>query len=62
MKLKVDPELCISCGLCINMAPAVFDWDEDEKAKVIVDEVPSRLEAEATDAQQSCPTEAIKDA
>lgn len=44
------------------MAPAVFDWDEDEKAKVIVDEVPSRLEAEATDAQQSCPTEAIKDA
>lgn len=60
MKVKVDPELCIACGACISLAPEVYDWDEDGKAKAIAEDVPSEMEEEAKEALESCPTEAIK--
>lgn len=61
MKVHVDPELCISCGLCINTCPAVFDWGDDDKARAIVGEVPSNVEEEAKEAVENCPTDAIKE-
>lgn len=60
MKLYVDPDLCISCGLCVNTCPDVFDWGEDDKATVIVDEVPEENEEEALEALENCPTDSIK--
>lgn len=59
MKVDVDKEACISCGVCVNEVPAVFSWDEDEKAEAISEQVPERLEAETGQALQSCPTDAI---
>ncbi|HKL72903.1 MAG TPA: ferredoxin [Candidatus Onthovivens sp.] len=35
VKLKIDSENCIGCGLCINTNPEAFDYDDDNKAKVI---------------------------
>lgn len=61
MKVKVDPDECIECGACIDTSPEVFDWDEDGKAKAIVDEVPSDKEDEAHEAVEGCPTEAISE-
>ena len=61
MKVKVDPELCIACGACISMAPEVYDWGDDGKAKAIVDTVPSGEEDAAREGLESCPTEAIKE-
>ncbi|SKA02586.1 ferredoxin [Selenihalanaerobacter shriftii] len=60
--MKVDPELCISCGACIDTSPAVFDWDDNEKAVAIVDQIPENVEGDAIAAQEGCPTDAIKDA
>lgn len=60
MKLYVDPDLCISCGLCIDTAPEIYDWSDDEVAEVIVDDVPPEYQDEALEALESCPTEAIK--
>ena len=62
MSLKVDPELCISCGLWIETCPAVFDWDDNEKAIAIVDQVPEKIEGDAIEAKEGCPTDAILDA
>lgn len=59
MKVNVVKDDCISCGLCVNSVPAVFSWDDSEKAVAITDEVPSKLEAECQDAIDSCPTDAI---
>ncbi|MCF8009980.1 MAG: ferredoxin [Clostridiales bacterium] len=59
MKMEVDQDLCISCGACIDACPEVFDWNDDEKACVKVDEVPSNIEDQAEEAMESCPTEAI---
>lgn len=59
MKVKVDPELCISCGLCVNMCPEVYQFGDDDKAKSIVDTVPEAHEGHAKEAVESCPTSAI---
>ncbi|WP_366922639.1 ferredoxin [Metallumcola ferriviriculae] len=61
MKVKVDPDECIECGACIDTCPEVFDWDEDGKAKSIVDEVPSDQQDDAHEAVEGCPTEAISE-
>jgi ferredoxin len=61
VRLYVDQDLCISCGACIALCPDVFDWNDDEKAHVIVDPVPEDLEEDAREAQEACPTEAILD-
>lgn len=60
VRLLVDQDLCISCGVCVAMCPDVFDWNDDEKADVIVDPVPEEHEEDAREAQESCPTEAIQ--
>jgi len=60
VQVKVDPEECIECGLCINLAPDVYDWDDDGKAKAIEGDVPEEQTEGAQEALESCPTEAIK--
>ena len=57
MKATVNDD-CTLCGLCEDACPEVFTMG-DEKADVIVDEIPeSALEA-AQEAAESCPAEAI---
>lgn len=59
MRVEVDPDLCISCGVCIETCPDVFEWDEEEKAQAVEDELNDDLEECAQEALDSCPTEAI---
>ncbi len=59
MHAEVDQDLCISCGACIDTCPDVFNWNDDEKAHSIVDEIPGDLEELASEAANGCPTEAI---
>ncbi|MCG8403360.1 MAG: ferredoxin [Firmicutes bacterium] len=59
MQAEVNQELCISCGACIDMCPEVYDWNDDEKAHAIVHDVPDELEEQASEATESCPTDAI---
>lgn len=59
MKAQVDRDLCIGCGLCAEICPAVFEMGDDMIAKVIVDEVPEEAADQARDAAASCPVSAI---
>lgn len=59
MHAEVDQDLCISCGACIDTCPDVFNWNEDEKAHSVVDEVPGDMEELTSEAADGCPTEAI---
>lgn len=61
MKVSVDQDLCIACGTCIDLAPNVFDWDDEGLAHAIVEEVPEDAEDLAREAVESCPTDAIKE-
>ncbi|MGI6318991.1 MAG: ferredoxin [Firmicutes bacterium] len=58
MKAYVNEE-CILCGLCADTCPDVFELGE-EKAEVIVDEVPEEQEECCREAAEGCPTDAIE--
>ncbi|MCX7884040.1 MAG: ferredoxin [Caloramator sp.] len=59
MKVKVDQDVCIGCGLCPSIAPEVFEMRDDGKAHVISDAVPEDDEDSAKEAEGSCPVNAI---
>ena len=59
MKLKIDKEKCIGCGQCVGICDEVFDFDDDNLAKVIANPVPEDKEEDASTAKESCPTGAI---
>ncbi|MFL0195607.1 ferredoxin [Clostridium sp. WILCCON 0269] len=59
MNAVVDKDTCISCGLCPDVCPDVFNMDDDGKAVAIVDEVPKESEASAEEAAEGCPVSAI---
>lgn len=59
LKTKVDPNLCIACGLCVSMCPDLYSWGDDGKAEAIEESVPEEHEACAAEAAENCPTDAI---
>ena len=56
MKVFVDQDTCISCGMCVSACNAVYEFNDDGKAESIVDVVPPEYEA-----AKNCPVEAIKE-
>lgn len=59
MKVVVDEETCIGCGLCAETCPEVFEMDDD-KATVKVEEVPEDVIESCKEAVETCPVEAIQ--
>ena len=57
MKVTIQ-DTCTACGLCVDTCPDVFEMGEDI-AQVKVGEVPEDLEADAQQAADECPAEAI---
>lgn len=56
LKIFVDREACIGCGVCENLCPDLFKMDDEGKCEALV------LETENTccqDAADSCPVQAI---
>jgi ferredoxin len=60
-RFYVDKNICIGCTLCASVAPAVFEMQDDGLARVhLPDEmVPEDLIANADDALEQCPVDAI---
>ncbi|MEA2066251.1 MAG: ferredoxin [Thermotogota bacterium] len=57
MKVYVDKDACIGCGVCEGLCPEVFEMTDDGKAQA---KVPETEAACVQDAADSCPTQAIK--
>lgn len=60
MKVEVDKDTCISCGLCLDICPGVFHYDSDDKSEVINGCNPDEHYDEVLEARDACPVEAIK--
>lgn len=56
VKLKVNKDACVGCGLCVGTFSDVFTFDDDNKAKVVAE----ADESVAEDAIASCPAGAIE--
>jgi ferredoxin len=59
MRVTVDEETCIGCGLCAETCPEVFEMNDD-KVRVKVDEVPEDVAKTCKEAVENCPVEAIQ--
>ncbi len=59
MRVTVDEETCIGCGLCAETCPDVFEMNDD-KVRVKVDEVPENAVETCREAAENCPVEAIQ--
>ncbi|HBS10848.1 MAG TPA: ferredoxin [Firmicutes bacterium] len=55
MKLHIDSEACVGCGLCVGSYPDAFAFDDNGKATVVGD----IDETSAEEAIASCPAGAI---
>ncbi len=57
MRVCVDQDMCIGCGLCAGIAPDVFRMNGEGKAEAFAD----GDEADVQEAMDSCPAEAISE-
>lgn len=56
--IKVDQDLCIGCGMCINMCPDVFIYNEKSLSTVKSDLAEFNLQS-VQEACEICPVDAI---
>ena len=58
MKVYVDEDICIGCGLCAGICPEVFEINDNGKATA-ANSVTSDNEDAVKEAMDSCPVSAI---
>lgn len=58
MKIVVDKDACIGCGLCVQVAPDVYEMQGDI-AVVKAGDIPAAQAADAKSAAEQCPVSAI---
>ncbi|MFH1411642.1 MAG: ferredoxin [Candidatus Omnitrophota bacterium] len=58
MKVIIDSEACIGCGLCVQVAQEIYEM-QDDKAVSKVDEIPADREEDAQSGADQCPVSAI---
>lgn len=67
MKVTVSQEECIGCGMCIDICPKVFKYNDDFKSEVIESSAEETNETEnkeeikekVEEAKNACPVDAI---
>jgi ferredoxin len=59
MRVIVDEDLCLGCGICEGLAPEVFSMANEPFAEVLVDPVPEEFEEAVRQSAEECPEEAI---
>lgn len=59
MKVTVDKDLCLGCGICEGIVPEVFSLEREPVAEVLLDPVPEEFWALVRESAEECPEEAI---
>ena len=60
MKVIVDPDICLGCGICEGIAPDVFSLGAEPYAIVLLNPVPDSFRAAVIEAEKQCPEGAIE--
>ena len=59
MKIEVNKDICIGCGLCTNIAQNVFSMNDEGRAQEIDGEIAEKDQSLVEEAANSCPVSAI---
>lgn len=59
MKLSIDTDACVSCGMCAERLPDVFRIDRAARSAVIVHQPQPAEQDDAIEAAEDCPVGAI---
>ncbi|PWV74647.1 ferredoxin [Prauserella marina] len=59
MRVEVDRDLCEANEVCVAMAPAVFELDDEEELRISSPDVPEGEIERVTQAVASCPRNAL---
>lgn len=59
MRINVDYDLCEANGVCVGMAPDVFELDSQEHLVVLTEDVPTQRRQELIEIVGSCPRSAL---
>jgi len=60
MKVVVDPDVCLGCGVCESIAPDIFILRDELFAHIILDPVPENMRDIVDEAIAECPEKAIR--
>ncbi|WP_067698741.1 ferredoxin [Nocardia jejuensis] len=60
MKVTVDLDQCEANGICVGIAPEVFELDDDDVLHIVGAEVPAGSEHDVKTAVAQCPKAALK--
>ena len=60
MKIEVNQDMCICCGLCTNIAQNLFSINDEGKAKAIDSEITDKDKPLTEEDVNSCHVSAIK--
>lgn len=58
-KVRIDPDLCVGCGVCADIAPDVFYMGDDGLSHVKEGMEMSGDRADVQEAAEQCPSGAI---
>ena len=59
MKVEVNKDICIGCGLCTNIAQNVFSMNDEGRAQEIDGEIAEKDQSLVEEAANRCPVSAI---
>lgn len=59
MRVGVDKQQCEANGVCVGIAPDIFDLDDDDELTVASGDVPADQEDDVRDAIAQCPKAAL---
>jgi len=59
MKVHINPDICAGFGICLGIAPDMFELHEDGYAIVLASEIKPEDEDDMRRAASQCPSRAI---
>ncbi|GAA2122706.1 MULTISPECIES: ferredoxin [Actinomadura] len=59
MRVRVDPLVCEANGVCVGLAPEVFDLNDDDELEILKPDVPADEADHVRHAVRSCPKAAL---
>jgi ferredoxin len=59
MKVSVDELACEANGVCVGLAPEVFELDDEDRLHILLPEPPAEARDRVRHAVRSCPKAAL---